>query len=164
MLSTVGVGQYEQSPPNLRSADFSRCEEARQHAVTHASKVSGDFGKSQPKVVGNVFEEDEPGVDLVDDPGDVGPEMAWVLRAEPVTGGAKGLARVARSDDIHESTPRATVEGFNIIPDRRLIQGLVFHPGHESGRGIGFPLDETNGAITGLGDLDTEFEAASPGA
>lgn len=164
VLNTVGVGQYEQSPPNLSSACFSRREQSRQHAETHASKVSGDLGKSQAEVPCDVFEEDEPGPDLADDPRDVGPEVARVGSTPALAGGAERLARISRRDEIHDSAPRAAVEGFEIVPDRRLIQGLVFHPGHEGGRGIGFPLDETNSAVSGVGDMQAEFEPACAGA
>ncbi len=62
-------------------------------------------------------------------------------------------------DDIHASTPRFAVEGGNIVPDRRAIQGLVFHPCHESGRRIGVPLDVTDSSIVGDGDVEAEIEA-----
>ncbi len=62
------------------------------------------------------------------------------------------------------ATPRAAVEGGNIIPDRRLIQGFVFHPRHEGGCREGFPLDVTNSAIFGFCDVQAELQSADAGA
>ncbi len=60
--------------------------------------------------------------------------------------------------------PRSAVKGLEIVPHRRRSQGLVFHPGHESGRCMSFPLDVTDSAISGLGDVDAEVEASIAGA
>ncbi|KQZ14293.1 hypothetical protein ASD44_09580 [Mesorhizobium sp. Root554] len=62
------------------------------------------------------------------------------------------------------ATPRAAVEGDKVVPDRRAIHGLVFHPGHEGGRSIGFPLDETDSAVAGFCDMEAELQAANAGA
>jgi hypothetical protein len=62
---------------------------------------------------------------------------------------------------IHDSTPRIAVEGGNVIPYRRVIQGLVFHPRHESGRGEGLPLDVAH-STGSTGEFESEVEAAVP--
>jgi hypothetical protein len=61
------------------------------------------------------------------------------------------------------AAPRSAVEACNIDPDRRAIQGLVFHPGHEGGRRVSFPLDETDSAISGFCDMEAELQAANAG-
>jgi hypothetical protein len=66
----------------------------------------------------------------------------------------------ARSEDIHASTPASAIEGFDVVPDRSLTQGLIRHPGHESGRSEGFPLDVTHSAIARLGDVQPEVETS----
>ena len=76
----------------------------------------------------------------------------------------KWLAGVPASEDIHCSTPRAAIEGSNIVPQRCFIQGLVFHPRHEGGRSICFPLDVTNSAIPGTGDGEPEVDPSGSGA
>ena len=111
----------------------------------------------------DVLEEAPLGLDFFDDAADVGPHPAGIGGAQALAGAAFALARVAARDDIHKATPRAAVEGGNIVPDRCLIQGRVFHPGHESGRSVGFPFDVTNSSISGLGDVQSEFETTSAG-
>ena len=70
---------------------------------------------------------------LVDDAGDMGPEVARIIGAPALACDRERLARIARSDDVHRAAPRAAVEVGNVVPDRRAIQGRVFHPRHESG-------------------------------
>jgi hypothetical protein len=126
-------------------------------------KVSKDVGEPKRNVSGDVLEEDEGGPDLVEDSTHVGPQMALVEFASPASCDREGLARVARCDEIHDSAPRAAVEGSEIVPDRSTIQVLVFHPGHEDGRRECFPLDVTNGpdpsSQRGIGPADPGTQA-----
>lgn len=112
----------------------------------------------------DVFEEAPFGIEFSDDSPDVGPEMAGIVLALASPGEAEGLARISGSEDMNLSTPSRAVEGGNVIPDRSLIQGLVFHPCHESGRREGFPLDVTNSSIVWFCDVEAEFEATDAGA
>lgn len=115
-------------------------------------------------MIGDVFEEHEPGLALSYDPGGIGPEVAGVLLPGSASRDAERLTRISHRDNIHDSVPRAAIEGLEIVPDRREIQGLVFHPRHESSRGVGFPLNVTDSSIgVSKGDMEPEFEAPNPG-
>lgn len=89
--------------------------------------MAGDHIEAESKVVADVFENDEAGARLANNSPDIGPQVARVFFALPFAGGAEGLARVACSDDIHNSTPWAAVEGLKFRPDRRFIQGARLH-------------------------------------
>lgn len=160
----MGVGQNEEPLPNVRRARFSRREQSRRDAVTHALKLSGDVPKAQGDVAFDVLQEDPSRADFAHDAGDVGPEVARIGVASAVAGLAEGLAGVAGRDDMNAAAPRSAVEGSQIVPYRRRSQGLVAHPRHESGRRMGFPLDVTHSAISGLGDVQPQIEAAVSGA
>ncbi|OCJ64026.1 hypothetical protein A6U96_09495 [Agrobacterium tumefaciens] len=112
----------------------------------------------------DVLEEAPFGIELLGDSPDVRPEVAGIAFALAPAGKAEGLAGISGSEDMNLSTPRRAVEGGNVIPDRSRIQGLVFHPCHESGRREGFPLDVTNSSIVCFCDMEAEFEAADAGA
>ena len=71
---------------------------------------------------------------------------------------------IACSEDVHRVTPWSAVEGGNVVPNRRLIQGLIFHPRHEDGRGEGVPLDVTDSTVSGLGQHEAEVETSGAGA
>lgn len=145
---TVGVGQKEEPTPVVGSAHFRRAEEARFHAVTHCPKVGVHGVESEADVSGHVFGEQEGGFGFGQDTPHVGPQMPLVGASAPSAGHAEGLARPARSDDIHDSTPAAAVESGNIGPHRRVIQGRFLHPDHESGRGVSVSFDPTDSAIS----------------
>lgn len=112
----------------------------------------------------DVFKETEGGLNFSDDPGDVWPEVAWVFVSEFSSGNGKRLAWVAAMDDIHQAAPRFAIKGGNVVPDRRVIQGLVFHPRHERSRSVGFPLDVTHSSISAGGEMEAEVESSGPGA
>lgn len=159
----MGVGQNEQPLPNVRRARLSRCEQARLDAVTQASKVSGDVPKSQGDMAFDVLEEDEARPDFVDDSGNVRPQVSGILVAASLSGQAEGLAWITGRDDMNAAAPRAAVEGSQVAPDRSRCQGLVCHPGHESGRSMGFPLDIAHSSVPGLGDVQAEVETPVSG-
>ena len=160
----VADGEDEEPLTLVGRADFRRCEEARRKAVAHADQSSGGFGEAEAEMMGDVFKEDEGRLDLSDDPRDMRPEVARVVRAPALACDGERLARIARSDDVHRAAPRAAVEGSNVVPDRCRIQGRLFHPCHENGRGVGFPFDMAHSSISGDGNGEPEVEPARAGA
>lgn len=76
-------------------------------------------------------------------------EQPRALAIESCTAAGDGdvLARESGNDAIHFSTKALAIEGRDIVPNRRLIQRRAFHPRHESGCGVGVPLDVTHTAI-----------------
>ena len=171
-MIALGVGQFvaiadrkdEQAFAPVRCADFRRRKQSCRKDVAHADQFSGDFGKAEAQMIGDIFEEDESGIAFPDDAGNVRPEMARIGLAEAAAGDRKRLARVARSEDIHEAAPWSAVEGCKVVPDRCRIQGFVFHPRHESGCCEGFPLDVTHSSISGVGDVQAEVDTSGSGA
>lgn len=167
-MIALGVGhcvaiadrKNEQAFAPVRCADFRRRKQSCRKDVAHADQFSGDFGKSEAEMIGDIFEEDDRGIAFPDDAGNVRPEMAWIGLTEAAAGNRERLARVARSEDIHEAAPWSAVESCKVVPDRRRIQGFVFHPRHESGCCEGFPLDVTHSAISGTGDVEAKVETA----
>lgn len=161
----IGLAEREDEQPFalVRSACFRRCEQARRKAVAQADQASGDVGKAAAQMMGDIFEKDEGRLAFADDALDVRPEMAWIGSAQPFSRERERLAWIARKEDVHTSAPRAAVEGGNVVPDRRLIQDLIFHPRHENGRGVGVPLDITHSSILGTSNGEPEIEAARSG-
>ena len=167
-----GVGQLvpladsedEQPLALVGRADFRRREEACRKAVAHADQSAGDFGEAEAEMMGDIFKEDEGRFDFADDAGDMRPEVAWVVRAPAFARDGERLARISRSDDVHRAAPRAAIEGSNVVPDNSLIQGRIFHPRHEDGRGVGVPFDMAHSTISGDGDGEPEVEPAIAGA
>lgn len=115
-------------------------------------------------MAGDVLEKNESWADLSDDPRDLGPQVASIARARSLAGVTERLAGVPRRDDIHDATPRAAIEGEQIVGDRRVIHDRFAHPRHESARGVSVPLNETHGSVgVSDGESDAEFQSADPG-
>lgn len=112
----------------------------------------------------DILEEAEGRFGFAHDAGDVRPEMSRVFVAELASGDAERLARIAAMDEIHHAAPRSAVEGGNVVPDRRAIQGRVRHPRHERGRRVGIPLDVTHSSIGWHGDMQAEIKPSRSGA
>lgn len=112
----------------------------------------------------DVLQEDERGSNLAKDPFDVVPDPSLVVFSEAFPGDGEGLAWEARRDEIHSVTKRSAVEGREVVPDRSRIQGLFFHPGHEDGRRVCFPLDVCQNPVGGEDESDSEFQPSDPGA
>lgn len=160
----MGVGQNEQPLPYVRRARLSRCEQARLDAVTQALKLSGDVPKSQRQMAFDVLEEHPSRLDLAHDARDLWPQVSWILFAAASSGLTEGLTGITGRDDMNAVAPWSAVKGSQIVPYRRRSQGLVAHPGHESGRRMGFPLDVTHSPISRLCDVQSEVEPAVSGA
>ena len=158
------MGHNEEPPTLVGCADLCRTEQARFDCKAQFAKVSEDCVGSQGQVSFDVFKETPFGIEFGNDPPDMGPEVPGIVFPEASAGEGKRLAGISASEDMNLATPRAAVEGGNVVPDRCFIQGRVCHPGHDSGRNEGFPLDVTNSAISGLCDMQSEFETADAGA
>lgn len=112
----------------------------------------------------DVFDEDEPRAGLDDDAAGWPPKVPLVLFAELLARDGVRLARDAANEAIHDSTPRAAVEGSHIRPDRRWSQEFFFHRRCQSRDGDCFPLHAHDRARTWNCQLDAEIEPCASGA
>jgi len=114
-------------------------------------------------VAWDVFQENHGGLTLADDPGDVGPEVTWVVCSSTLAGEAEGLAGIAGGQDIDSSAPLRTIEGRDVIPDREGCKGSVILAGDEDGLGVLVPFDGADGAVVVEGEVESELEAGDTG-
>jgi hypothetical protein len=115
-------------------------------------------------MAGDVLEKSESWLALSEDAFDVRPEVAWVICSSALSGERERLAGVAARDDIHDSTPRASVEGSHVVPDRSRVQGAVCHARNQDRSGMGFPL-HSNGAAVGVSEseMESKFQPSDSG-
>jgi hypothetical protein len=158
------VSQNEQPLPAVWRADFSRREQSFRNAEAQIFQLASDLAISEVEMIGDVFEEDPFGSAFRDDLGNMRPQMPGIVSAKALSGDAERLARIARREAIHDATPLPAIEAGNVIPDRRLIQGRLFHSRHEDGRGVGVPLDVTHSTVSGLGQHKAQVEPSGAGA
>lgn len=155
------MGQEEESVSLVRRANIGRSHTTPLDREPDGGKVGKDLGEPKRKVSSHVLAEEERRVGLLENPVDLGPEVPLVVDSGAESGRAERLARVSTSDEIHCATPRAAVEGSEIVPDRSAIQRRLRHPFHEACCGESVPLDHAHGAAP---SGQAEIEATDAGA
>jgi hypothetical protein len=88
--------------------------------------------------------------------------VARIVLTSSCTSEGERLARVARSDEIHDSTPRLTIEGSDITVDRSGLDETVFHAARERCSSVGFPLHKTDRSDGGVDELESELNSSNP--
>jgi len=160
----VGNSEDEQSLTSMRRADFTRAKQTSRSPVAHSSKVGNNFLETEPKVSWDVLQKHLYGFNLANDTSDMWPEVSGVVLAAPSSRDAERLARIPRSDDIHDSTPASAIKGCEIVPDRSLVQAAVRHARRQDCSDGTFPLTVSDGTVGGSeGEMEAEFESANPG-
>lgn len=142
----VGVGQEPEALAAVRGTNGGRGVQTPLSIEPEAGKAVEDFGESISNKLWHVLQHDESRSHLTHDPFDDRPEPPVIVSSTSGTGRGERLAGEAGSDEIHAATPRSTVEGVEVIPDRRRIQGRVSHPRHEDGRRVALPLNVSHGS------------------
>lgn len=110
---------------------------------------------------GDVFENDPPGSALVNDPGDMGPEVSFVIFALALAGGRKRLAGVSGKHGVHNAAPRPPAELGEVAPDRSGAHVSGFLTGLQDGARVFFPFDADGGGKARAGKLSTQVKAAA---
>ena len=157
----IGVGQDEDPETLVRRADFCRAEQTRRRRVAHCPKLSQDGFKPEGDMPGHVFEEYPLWAAFPDNPGDLGPEVAWIISPTTFASGAEGLAGVSGEDDVEGAAVGPCIEAAKIIPDRGWgkIPGALC--GDEDGSGPVFPFDKGAGVIAGFGEHEAQIKASA---
>ena len=164
-LDALGVGSKdkESSSDMWRSTFLCAEDGGRRNLETQSAKLSPDRLEVLEER-GDVFNETDSRLALSDDADEFWPHCALVFM--PLLTSCEGvrLAGETRRDEIHSAAPRSSVEGADIVPDRRVIQCLVLHPRHERGCWDGFPLDVTHTSISGTNaKSDAQLEPSNSG-
>ena len=120
-------------------------------------------------MTGDVLEEAPGGLALSNNASDIWPEVAFVVFAAAMAGETERLTGVAASDEIHDPTPRASVEGSQVTPDRCRSQATLLHLRRQSGDGERFPLHHADRASaseprSSSSSVEAEVKAATSGA
>jgi hypothetical protein len=132
-------------------------------AVIFFRHVFGDDVKVRSEMTIDVFAEDAPGFDLINDAADLWPLPPGIIDAKLLAGPRVGLAWVSGSEAMNLATPRFAVEGVNVIPDRRWSQEPSSHICCQRRSGRCFALNVTDCAISGDSEPESELDSSISG-
>lgn len=110
---------------------------------------------------GYVFEKDPFGAAFSDDSGDIRPEVAGIIGATALSGGAEGLAGVSGEDGIKRPAEGAGIETAQIIPDRGRGEIPCALGGDEDGAGPMLPFDKGACVKVGFGQHEAQIKASA---
>lgn len=112
---------------------------------------------------GDVFEEDpaEGWTEFPGDPGDIGPEVAFIVGALALSSGAEWLAGVSGKQGVEGSGEGAGIEGGDIVPDRGVGQVAGALGGNEDGPRVCLPFDVAAGMETRLRETEAHIQPSS---
>jgi len=155
------VGQDEDPEPLVRRADFCRTEQARRRRVAHVPKLSQDGFKAEADVPGDVFEEYPFRGAFANDAGDVGPEVAGIVRAAAFASRAEGLAGISGEERVEGPSEASGVKTAQIVPDWGWGEIPDALGGNEHRPWPVLPFDEGAGVIAGLGEHEAHIQASA---
>lgn len=159
-------GHDPEAFPLVRGSNAGRGEQTPFRIEPESGKIRKDVLQTSSfpvgsVEVGHVLHEDVARSHLADDSSDFGPEPPVVVNSTSPACSGPRLAREPGSDEIHDASKRAAVEGRNVRPDRSAIQPRFFHACHENGRCVAVPLNVSHGSgHSSEGNLESGVAAA----
>ena len=115
-------------------------------------------------MAGDVFEEHPAGFDFADDPGDVGPEVAFVVGSFALSGLAEWLAGVSGKHGVDCASQWSPVKGCDIIPNRGGGEVSGALGGDDGLPRVIIPFDKCAGVESGFGKHEAHIKATASGA
>ncbi|AJP72291.1 hypothetical protein TS85_11575 [Sphingomonas hengshuiensis] len=163
-LDTLVVGHDEESIAPLGISSFARAEYSRLNAIAHCFQCRDEGGELSVRVPRHVLAQETERPALGDDAEYLFDEETIVVGASALSGDAVGLAWIAGSDAMNAATPRSSIEGSEVRPDRRGSQVARFHARNQKRGGGCFPLHVSDAARSRHGKLDAESKPSAAGA
>lgn len=146
---------------------FGRAEYSDRTAVAQPFQCRDEHSELAVRIPWHVLSDDTIRPALIHAAHDMADEEPVVVLAEPLSGNAVGLTGIARSEDMNEATPRSSVEGGEVGPDRSRMKPPRFHRRDQRSGGSGFPLHCTDEAASlspiAESEVDSELESADAG-
>jgi hypothetical protein len=109
----------------------------------------------------NVLHEDDAGSHLANDAPQLRPQVSRVGASLSLAGAAPRLTGDTAEDEIHASAPGSPVEGREVVPQGRIGDPTVSHPGLQEPLTVGVALDVADGSGEADGLEDGGADPAS---
>lgn len=166
----IGVGhavcslsEDEEPLPSVARPGLARAENSDRNAAAQSFQCRDGNGELSVGVPRDVLAEETSSPALIEHVDRAVEKPAVIVGAQPLSGDAVTLARVARQDAIHCAAPCSSVKGSQIRPDRSRMKPPRFHARDKACDCTDFPLHESDAARVGSGNADAKVEAADSG-
>jgi hypothetical protein len=153
------LGHDEQSLAPHGVAGFGRREYSARNAVAQSFQCRDDGSELSVRVPRHVLSEHNIRPALGGKPADLGGEKALTIGPGALSGDGIVLAWVSRSEDMNKATPRSSVEGEHVRPDRSRMKPPCFHRRDQACGGCGFPLHVTDPSASLSETVESELHA-----
>ena len=129
--------------------------------IPHFGKVTEDDGKSSSHKHWAIFHECVARSNFADDSRHVFPHGAsFSFDSRPLSCTGNVLTGKASRHDINTASPRSSVKGLNVIPDREGFKTSVVLPGDQNVPCVGIPLDGADSSPSE--EMSAEYAAPGP--
>jgi hypothetical protein len=110
--------------------------------IPHFGQVSENSSKPARSEHWRVFHEDVAGCHFANDPGHFHPHSRSLsVDSSAFSGATDVLAGKAARNHVNTSSPRLSVKGANVVPDRERRENAVILSGGKNASGVWFPFD-----------------------
>jgi hypothetical protein len=146
-FGTFGVGQNPDAVSLVGSPGVARSHNSPLCREPHRGKVKQDQSKSSSHKHRAVFHPHESGLNFTNNACHLAPESRTGA-ADPgaLAGGGDVLARESARHHVNNASPRSTVKGSHVIPDREGRKASVVLTGQKNIAGVGVELDGADGS------------------
>jgi hypothetical protein len=115
--------------------------------IPERGQITEHSVESSSKECWTVLHKREAGSNLANDPRHVGPHAgALAVDSGALAGDADVLARKTARYHVNNPSPRSSVKGANVIPNREGREKAVILSGDKNACGVWLPLDGADGA------------------
>jgi hypothetical protein len=141
------VGHKPEAVALMARPDIGSSQHCPSAVIPERGQVTEDDSEPPSKESWAVLHEDEAGSNLANDARHVGPHArALAADARSFACDADVLAREAARNHVNTPSPRVSVKGSNVIPNREGREKSVVLSLGKNACGVGFPLDSADRA------------------
>jgi hypothetical protein len=148
LLVPLGVGSDEPQPVSpMRRADIGSAQHSPSRVIPERGQVTEDSSESASNESWGVLHKDVARSNLANDASELGPEAgAFSVNASALSCDADVLTGKAARNHVNTSSPRSSVKGPNVIPNRERREKAVILSGDKYACGVGVEFDGADGS------------------
>jgi hypothetical protein len=143
----TGVGHKPEPVTLVRRPNIGSSQHRPSAVIPERGQVTEHSSESPSNDCWTVLHEDEARSNVANDPCHVRPHAGpLAVNACTLSGNADVLARKPARNHVNKASPRSSVKGLHVIPNRERREKAVILSGEQYTCGVGLPLDGADGS------------------